>query len=222
MGIPHYIVPSEYSDGDRFTRTQISRITQGMDQQITDLAANWQVTSRSELGRTLLALGLEMAAQKAKEAGVQVSQRLEAWLALREASREAEQRKQILDEIQKQMTRAVECEDPVLREKLEKTAQGLAEAYGICWPPLDMPLISYDSKARYVYDRISALLRQSEKTRITFNELNRQSSGLKDDLLPALERLAEAGYITLTDEPRSGPKTVWIGPATPGKLSPLM
>jgi len=192
-----------------------------MDQQITDLAANWQVTSRSELGRTLLALGLEMAAQKAKEAGVQVSQRLEAWLALREASREAEQRKQILDEIQKQMTRAVECEDPVLRERLEKTAQGLAEAYGICWPPPDMSPIFYDNKAKYVYDRISALLQQGEKTQISFGELNRQSAGHKDDLLPVLQRLAKAGYVTLTDESRSGPKTVWISLSTsngPGSL----
>lgn len=222
MSVPFWAVMEGFSEGDKFTRTQISRITQGMDQQITDLSANWQVTSRSKIGRILLSLGIETAIQKTKEAGEQVSPKLEAWLALRKARREAGQRKQILGEIQKQMVSAAECKDPVLKEKLERTARDLAEAYGVSWPPPDMPLISYDSEAKYVYDRISSILRQSEKARITFNELNKQSLGLKDDLTPALERLADAGYVTLTGEDRSGPRTIWIGLATPSNLSPLM
>lgn len=222
MSIPFYIVMEGFSEGDKFTRTQISRITQGMNQQITDLSANWQITSRSKMGRTLLALGLRTAAQMTRDAGEEVSQKLEAWIALCEARGEATQRKHILGEIQKQMTSAVECEDPILRERLEKTAQGLAKAYDIPWPPPSMPLTSYDSEAKYVYDRVSSLLQQSKKAQITFGELNRQSSGLKSDLLPALRRLAEAGYITLTDESRSGPKTIWIGPVTPGDSTPLM
>ena len=203
-----------FSDGDANNNAWSTRLPKGGHQFLLDLKSDWHVNSNSEILRSVVAFAANNIEEVAKLYGETLCEKTLARIELLKVRFEAQERRSSINELYATYIEAMNTDHTPTKNKLLKSAERHARANDLDWPPREMPLISYDEKARYLHTRILALLSQSGDSRISLRDLSANSVGSRDELLLMLEKLEEHEFVTLTREKRSGPVTIWISVPT--------
>ena len=200
----------QFDDGDDDSYSWSGRIPKGANQFLLDLMAEENLPNKSQTIKLVVQFAWTWYVRAAELTGHEISGRLQARLEFDAAQRDANERQDVLTELNKRLALIHEIDHPPTRYRLIATAKHLAETHGMDWPPKSLPLIAYDEDAAYVRDRIMNLVSRSDDGRVSLRDLVMQSVGDTAKILPVIERLAEQGYIEVYKEHRSGPPTVWI------------
>jgi len=200
-----------FDEGDDDSYSWSTRICKGANQWLLDLMAEKQLPNKSQTLKLVVQFAWSWWAEAANLSDDEhISERFQARLEFDAAQRDANERQDVLTELNKRLALIHEIDHPPTRYRLIATAKHLAETHGMDWPPKSLPLIAYDEDAAYVRDRIMNLVSRSDDGRVSLRDLVMQSVGDTAKILPVIERLAEQGYIEVYKEHRSGPPTVWI------------
>lgn len=200
----------DFPEGDDNSYSWSTRIDKGANQFLLDIMSEEQYHSKSQTLKNIIHFAGTYWGKAKAFAGEGITARLEAKLKFAEAKREANDRQELIQELNRRLVEINQSDHPPTRRKLISTGKALAKAYGLNWPPQELPLVAYDTDASYVLNRIMSLLEQAEVNRVSLRDLVMRSIGDKDKILPVVERLEQAGYITTRTERRSGPATIWI------------
>lgn len=208
MTYPSFI--KKFSDGDDNSYCWSTRLPKGGHQFLLDIQAEYQFPNKSKTLLFIVEYANGNLDVTAGQAGEPVSAKLQAKLNFDRAGREAMERREIIANLSQRLVEINAMDHLPTKLKLEATARDLAEKHQVSWPPPEMPLVEYDSEAKYVLDRVLSLLVRRQSSRLNLADLIANSVGDKDKILPVLERLEGNGYVMLVQERRSGPPTTWI------------
>lgn len=202
------VTKPESDDGGTYYNTL--RSGKGEHQFLLDLQSAYGFASKSESLRYCIKFTYTWLPKVSEIKGLNLEGKLAAELEFTEAEAQAEKRREIIRRLNQRLVDINACSHAATKAKLRLTAEKLAKAYFISWPPPESPLIDYDANAKYILDRVQSILELRKTDKISLRDLVANSVGSKDEIMPILERLAENGYIQLEAERRSGPLTVWI------------
>lgn len=201
---------NSFGEGDDDSYAWSTRVSKGANQFLLDLMAEWQLQNKSQTLAVAVQFLYTYLDKITEDTDTEFSEKFRARLEFIKSQQEADTWDQILADLANRMVRIEKTDHAGIRTQLEETAKRFAKAYGVPWPPPDLPLISYDSEARYILDRIIAVASKNKTNRISSRDLLQNCHWISADLMPVLERLAQYDHISLEREDRSGPPTVWI------------
>lgn len=208
MPLPPFV--KEFPQGDDDSYPATTRLPRRGHQFLADIQAEYQFPNRSQALRFIVQFAHDWLSKIAEQEGELLSPRMKARLDFNRAEREATERKRIIGDLHERQAEINQTDHTPTRSRLVVTAERLATAYQIPWPPPDMALVEYDSEAKYILDRILVLLQKQRVSRINLRDLIANSIGDKAKIMPVLGRLEAKKYVVLTQEQRSGPPTTWI------------
>lgn len=208
MPAPDYI--QDFSEGDDANYPWSTRLPAGGHQWLLDVQSEWQIPNKSQTLRKVIAFAHTFFKEITEKHGDALNPRLKARTEYNKAQYEADERDRVLRELSSCWRRAMASEHLPTRQKLLKSGKELAMVHNINWPPPELTLIERDLAAKYILDRVLALIDRSEDRRVTFRDVIANSVGDKEKIKPVLEELMNEGYINMEMERRSGPPTVWI------------
>lgn len=187
-------------------------LTKTMNTALYELMSEWQLPSKNQTLKTVIAFALTQLANGESEH--LNSPRLKSRLHAARAIAEATARKSVITDVHQLLEMATESSDLVVKDALKQTAEELARAHDVPWPPPEPTILDRDPNIGAVLGDVLTLLNGENGNRITFRTLSRRINREKSELLPMVQTLAGAGYIQIEEEQRSGPNTIWIhGPA---------
>lgn len=198
-----------FEDGDDDSYSWSGRVCKGAHQFLLDLMAEENLPNKSQTIKLVVQFAWTWYVKAAQLTDHTMSERLRARLEFDASRREAEQRQDILIDLNRQQALINETDYPPMRAVLIFAGKQLAEAHNFRWPPPSMPLVSHDKDAWYVYNKILDLASESESNKVSLRDLVRRT-WKRDRVMPVVEQLADEGYIEIVKECRSGPTTIWI------------
>ena len=184
-------------------------LSRSMSLIMREVQSEWQLRSKNQVLQALVAFALHQLSNAGEDL-VDPEGRAFARLRAAQALAEAKAQRAILIRLNDLLVTAAETTDAAVEKALRGSAKDLAEAYELPWPPPEPTVLDRTPGARAVLGRLSGIFGEGEQAKISLRDLSRSVNRGKDDLIPILETLAEAGYIQLEKESRSGPETVWI------------
>ena len=220
--IPEGLRLGGFSEGDDDIYSWSTRVNKGANQWLLDLQAEWQLPNKAQVIRLVIGfahnyLFKEISELQGKGMDPETQHKYTVAREFHEAECIRAEREYRLGELRNRLMMIEKEHDPALANLLLNTAKGYAEIHGVPWPPPDMALTAYDDHARYIMERILSVSNQGDD-RISLSHLLRNCTGKKREVLPAVERLRDHGYITIEEEVRSGPPTIWIEVVPLGRL----
>jgi len=201
---------STFGEGDDNSYCWSTRIPKGADQFLHDIEAEYSQSNKSQTLKLIIQFAYSFWNVVAEQQGETLSERFKARIDFRKAESDALERESIINDLNRRLAQIERTDHLPLRIKLAATGQKLAEQYGISWPPPETPLVIYDEEARYLHNRIITIAQNNGRSKISLRELNTGCKFRKEEIMPVLGRLKEAGYIDTKTEHVSGPPTVWI------------
>lgn len=212
--LPSYI--SDELKADRKNRWISGRVTEGEYQFFLDLMSEWEVEKKSSALRALIRFAAVWLPKIAEMKEEPLTERLETSAELMMAMAAATRRKNLEAELCRVYMMAMETVHEPTKRRLLAAAQKHAEIHDLKWPPVGSDPLQTDPSMRYVYERVVTLLDQRNNGKLTLRDLVANSTGNKEDIAPILASLEKGGYLTMEEERRSGPPTIWIRVPTLG------
>lgn len=195
---------------DKKNRWIGGRVTEGEYQFFLDLMSDWETENKSTALRAIIRLLAHWLPRIAEIQDEPLTKQLKASARLVVAMANAARRKTLEAESQRAYITAMSVDHEPTRRDLLAAAQQHAEAYDLKWPPVGSDPLQADPDMRYVYERVVTLMADREGQRLSLRDLVANSTGNKDNILPTLASLEKGGYLTMEEERRSGPPTIWI------------
>jgi hypothetical protein len=202
---------NSFGEGDDDSYSWTTRLDKGGNQFLLDIMAEWQLHNKSQALKvavmfmhTYLSEVLEVAGES------ELSARMETILAFRSARMDAADRMRVIDELRERMQLIDATDHPGLKARLEQTAKQYAALHRLPWPPPDAALVTYDTEARYILERLIVTSNALGKNRVSLRELLARCNWRRRVVVPILERLERHEYVEIEKEKRSGPPTLWI------------